>query len=146
MRQRIGALWDCRAAVARNGGYCELILPVTRETAEIVKSFRDSNCQAICDVRIPRAPQNEDELRSDEEAGILCLAIGSTERPRYDRVIILRRDDKEDVSGIVETVQRFLPDLMEKGRLFLTELRAPLDMDEFQRAIGAARPVRLEAM
>jgi hypothetical protein len=141
MSEEIGFLWDCRA---KAGQYCELILTDTRQTATLLKGFRNAECQALSHVRIPCVPQNEDELRNDEHATMLAIAVRSGDHLRYERVIILRRDDSEDISGIISTVKRFCPELLEQRRLFVTEFRAPIDVTAFHRALGAAAPVSVE--
>jgi DNA gyrase/topoisomerase IV subunit B len=133
------ALYDCRENCTERA---ELILVDTKQTANLLKGFRDATYQALMDVRIHRAPCNEQDIANDEDAGMFLMAVGAGfSKLRYGRVIIIRRDVSEDITGIIETVQRFCPELLDQRRLYVTEFRAPPDELEWQRAIQAAQPV-----
>jgi hypothetical protein len=142
MNDQMRALWDCRV---RDGQHVELILPDSREPATTLKGLRDSESQAICHLRIRQVPQNQRELENDEDASMLMTAIGPGNQFRYDRVVVVRRDEQENVSGVIETIRRFRPELIEQNRLFVTAFRAAPDEAEFVRALQAAHSVVIES-
>jgi hypothetical protein len=131
--------------------YRELILTDREPTTEHVKSLRPSSW-AVCTFRAARHITDEAALQGCEFATTLVRILGpqseSGRSRRYDRVIILKTDARDDIAHTLAFFAKWLPDLVAQRRVFIadassaTEQTASLSKQEaaiFQ-AIGIAEP------
>ena len=148
----IGTLADCSQLPHNEQGlYRELLVADSQDTLERVKYYRHSKYQAVTAARMERVPANEQECQEVDEAQLLLTVLATSVRQegihRYDKVIILKRGEADNIEELVQFFRSWIPRLIREGRVFVATMpeRVELNEEVFDRLFGQCKMIGEDA-